>query len=139
MTRMREDHPETHFVDEPDKQVLFVGAIFSLDNRKVWDFGEEGTDHPGVCYIFSETKLKANICKGTSQHPGQRLAAYVPVEPNEINGLRCTTYFRLAPRLIGTRQLELMLLDRRIGRLSAEDLKAIQGGMQRLFGADNHS
>ncbi|MCC6508362.1 MAG: type II toxin-antitoxin system PemK/MazF family toxin [Pirellulaceae bacterium] len=131
---MREDHPETHTADEPDKRAMFEGAIFSLDNRKVWNFGEVGSDHPSVCYLFSESKLEATVCMGTSQHPGKRWAAYVPVEPDETNGLKYTTYFKLAPRTIGSRRLELMSRDRRIGRLSKDDFAAIQSAILRLFG-----
>lgn len=125
-----------HVVEEPEKEELLLGSIFRLDDKKVWGFALESGDwHPGACYEVDGNTRQANLSKGTSRHPGRRASAYVEVQPTRENGLEKITYFQLSVCRLRMQRLELMIHDRKMGKLSTADLEAIRDGM-REFGLE---
>lgn len=141
----QDDHDErTAVQEEPDKAALLQHSIYEALDKGFWKIPEkkQGSSHPGVCWHVDLRGGQAVMFKGTSQQPkkARYLISYAVIQPNESNGLDCTTYFRVDdPYLSRVRQLEVMHHDRLRGSLSNLDVAEIESVLCELKGASNAS
>ena len=136
----QEDFVEPHQVEEySDKAKLFVGNVYHLSDKKHWRFSDDPNgSHPGACIAYHQSSSEAKLLKGTSQHPGRRLKAYVEVQPDSDNGLTKTTYFAASPTYsFRSKVIELAHRNRRAGRLSEPDLKALFAAVAEFLREDD--
>lgn len=128
---------ETDVAYEPNKKELFERAVYEVADLKLWKIPEKepGSTHPGVCWRVDVDRRNAVLYKGTSQQPKKShyLLAYAVIAPNADNGLDVLTYFKVdTPYGLRLRQVELLDHDRRRGRLSENDVQAIERALDEL-------
>lgn len=116
-----------------DREGWFGRVVVVPD--KHWGFQAVGRDgHPGVCLPPASLAQRAfHALKGASlgEHPVR--AWETVVQPDEGNGLRHATRLELWPRRLPRRALELMVRDRLVGRLSAEDRARLSAELERVL------
>ena len=110
----------------------YIGNVYRVPDSW-WGFeAVDRLEHPGAC-VSAGPKSSLNLLKGTSVRSQRYSRVVFEVEPDETNGLRNRTAFKLEPHNFRQRRIQLLEHDRLLGRLCDADLAGIQRELEELF------
>jgi hypothetical protein len=113
---------------DPDRNVpVTVGAVLTVPDY-LWGFVAPSRDwHPAACMRVDETRKRATMIHGTgAEHINARYRSkYHLVEPSLSNGLVKPTAFKLDPRTLKLRPLNLIAPEHTLGFLDDDDFNSL--------------
>lgn len=133
---MTADVTDADNMTETASEADLLGAVLAVPDAW-WGFAAVGRDdHPGACVRERRSTGEWDLLKGSgAEHRTCYAATEMVVAPTATNGLRKLTVFSLRPRPFRAARVRLLVPERVMGKLSADDVQRLRSEMFRLFGA----